>query len=314
MLSRLSCITLLSLAACAAPGSGLAELPEGVQCLSLTGRPLVARPLQPEAAAVLQERVDAARARVAERPEDPDAWVWLGRRLAYMGEFRAAIEVYTQGLARHPEHPALLRHRGHRYISVREFRRAVADLSRAEELLRGQEDVVEPDGDPARALGVSTLQQNVWYHLGLAHWLLGDVERAAECAAADLQLVHNADSLVSGSYWRYLALRRLGRDAEAERLLHPISAGMPLVENDSYRKVLLVAKGELTEAEALAGLTPDGEQALEFATIGYGVAVLRELRGDRAGAERLKREIEAGAMWPAFGHIAAEAELARGAR
>ena len=45
-------------------------------------------------------------------------------------QFREAIATFTQGLEIEPNNALLLRWRGHRYLSVREFDRAFADLTR----------------------------------------------------------------------------------------------------------------------------------------------------------------------------------------
>ena len=63
----------------------------------------------------------------------------------------------------------MYRHRGHRYVSIREFDRAIADLEYAATLIEGTEDEIEPDGMPnAMNIPVSSLHSNIWYHLGLA--------------------------------------------------------------------------------------------------------------------------------------------------
>ena len=56
----------------------------------------------------------------------------------------------------------------------------------------------------------------------------------------------NPDMLVATTYWYYLALARQGRSAEAAALLAPISAGMDIIENASYHRLLRLFKGELT--------------------------------------------------------------------
>jgi len=42
-----------------------------------------------------------------------------------LGRFREAIAVYSIGIDGHPEDSRLYRHRGHRFISIRLFERAV---------------------------------------------------------------------------------------------------------------------------------------------------------------------------------------------
>ncbi len=73
----------------------------------------------------------------------------------------------------------MYRHRGHRYITLREFDKAIADFNKAVELIEGTDDIVEPDGAPnAAGIPTSTLHTNIWYHLGLAHYLKGDFAAA----------------------------------------------------------------------------------------------------------------------------------------
>src|SRR4029079_14854032 len=119
------------------------------------------------------------RADLARDPSSADAAIWLGRRLAYLGRFPEAIEAFTQGIAIHPADARLYRHRGHRYITTRRFDREVADLTKASQLVAGKQDEVEPDGAPNKAgIPRSTLQSNIWYHLGLAQYLSGDFDAA----------------------------------------------------------------------------------------------------------------------------------------
>src|SRR5688572_17781695 len=107
-------------------------------------RPLV---LAPERRAQLESDLDGAAKTFASDPSEENT-IWLGRRHAYLGQYRRAIGVFSDGIARYPRSYKLLRHRGHRYITLREFDRAIADLSRAAELSRGVPDEIEPDGAP----------------------------------------------------------------------------------------------------------------------------------------------------------------------
>lgn len=295
-------IALALLAATAAP-------PPAPEARSLLGRPLFAPPLTDERRQRLERNLDAARREAAARPHDADATVWLGRRTAYLGRFREAIAIYTRGIERHPTDARLLRHRGHRYITVRELDRAVADLTRAGDLLRGRTDEVEPDGEP-NVLGVptSTLHFNVWYHLGLAHYLRGDFERALDAYRRCMDVSRgNPDRLVATSDWLYMTLRRLGRADEAARVLEPITADLKVIENHAYWHRLLMYKGGKRPQELL-GPRDDG---VELATYGYGVGNWHLYNGRRDEARRIFERVIAGPQWPAFGFIAAEAELAR---
>jgi len=110
-----------------------------------------------------------------------DALIWYGRRAAYLGRFQEAINIYSEGIEKHPEDARFYRHRGHRYISTRQYEKAIADFTNAAELIKGTEDQVEPDGLPNnRNIPLSTLHGNIWYHLGLAYYLQNDMEKALE--------------------------------------------------------------------------------------------------------------------------------------
>ena len=255
-------------------------------------------------------RYREAEAALAATPEDVDSLIWMGRRTAYLGRFREAIEVYTHAMTLHPDDARLYRHRGHRYVSVRALDRAVADFERAVALTTGAPDEVEPDGLP-NALGIptSTLQFNIWYHLGLAHYLRGDFTAAAEAYRSCLEVSVHPDSLVATSYWLYMTLRRLGRDADAAAVLDDIHEEMEIIESVAYLDLLLLFKGERT-LEDLVG--PAGSEAtLQSTTTGYGLGFwhLLEGRPDEARAmfERTRSGVD---QWAAFGFIASEAELA----
>ena len=282
---------------------------DGAEAVSLFGEPLAPPALSAEMRADREAKLAAARAEAEARPDDVDARIWLGRRTAYLGRYREAIDVYTRALAAHPDEPHLLRHRGHRYLSVRRFDLAVQDLERAAQLVAGKPDEVEPDGLPnARNIPVSTLQTNIWYHLGLAHYFLGDMEKARQAFQQCLDLSTNADMRVSTTHWLYMTLRRLGRVGEAEALLEPIRPDMDVIENRAYHLLTLMYKGEIPP-EAIPGLDNGGADA---PTLGYGLGDWYLYNGRRDDAVKAFREILTWKdQWSAFGYIAAEADLKR---
>jgi len=270
-----------------------------------------APPASPEARREMEARLAEARAAYRRNPRDADAAIWLGRRTAYLGRFREAVDIYTRGLRQHPRDARFLRHRGHRLITLRRFREAAADLSRAARLVRGQPDEVEPDGIPnERNTPTSTLQSNIWYHLGLAHYLLGDFPSALRAYRECLKVSRNPDMLVATSHWLYMTLRRAGRDREAARVLDRITPEMDIIENRDYHRLLMLYKGETTP-EALLAETERAGSALGNTTVGYGVGNWHLYHGRRAGAAALFRRVTSSPQWTSFGYIAAEADLKR---
>ncbi len=281
----------------------------GVEAFSLFGEPLVPPPLPAEVVADREKRLAEARAAAQARPDSADAQIWLGRRIAYLGRYREAIDVYTRALEQHPDDARLLRHRGHRYLSLRRFDLAIADLQRAARLIEGKPDEVEPDGLPnAKNIPTSTLQSNIWYHLGLAHYLVGDLESAERAYREAMKVSKNPDMLVATTHWLYMTLRRLGRAAEAEELLGPIRNDMDILENRAYHWLVLMYKGEISP-ESILTLT--GEDQLDPATLGYGMGNWHLYNGRRDEAVKAYRQVIAAGQWSAFGHLAAEADLKR---
>lgn len=282
-------------------------LPSGAEAVSLQGQPLFPPPLSENAATTYAARLAEAKAAYGHTPDNADSIIWLGRRTAYPGQFRKAIEIYTRGIALHPNDARLYRHRGHRYITIRRFDLAVRDFERAAELVKGRPDEVEPDGLPnARNIPTGTLQFNIWYHLGLAHYLRGDFPRALAAYGECMKVSRNADTRVATSHWLYMTLRRLGREQDAANVLVPITRDMDVIEDEAYHRLLLFYKGELP----VDSLVPAEPAPIADVASAYGVANWYLYNGRTSDAERLYRRILDTTQWPSFGFIAAEADVA----
>jgi tetratricopeptide (TPR) repeat protein len=292
------------------PGA-ITPLAGAAEAVSLLGDTLVPPALPNDVRTEYLARYREAEEALARDPDDAEALIWMGRRTAYLGRYRSAIDIYTRALTLHPDDARLYRHRGHRYVSIRELDHAIADLRRAAELTAGQPDEVEPDGLP-NALGIptSTLQFNIWYHLGLAYYLKGEFEAAADAYAACARVSVHPDSKVATAYWRTMTLKRLGRFEEARSVLAGITPDMEVIESGGYLDLLLLHKGERSPEDLIG---PAGAQAtLASTTTGYGVGAWYLLEGDADTARSVFERVLSGAsQWAAFGYIAAEAELAR---
>jgi tetratricopeptide (TPR) repeat protein len=244
-------------------------------------------------------------------PANMDSLIWYARRLGYLGQLREAIAVYTRGVALAPDNPWLYRHRGHRYLSVRDFPAAIRDLERAAALTQGKPDEVEPDGQPNPAgIPIGTLQSNIGYHLALAYYLHGDYAKAAQAARREVEAATNDDRRVSMAHWLYLSLRKLGRHEEAARVVAPMRRDMRIVENDNYHQLMLLYNGTLP-VDTLLAATTGGIGSSGDASTAYGVATWLSFSGREAEAVAIWRRLVASGQWGGFGTIAAEAELAR---
>ena len=281
----LSCLLLAACAADPRADTGLPALPEGVEALSLLGDTLRPPPMSDAVREDRDAKFAEALTAYEANPDDADAIIWLGRRTAYLGRYREAIAIYTEGITKHPNDARMYRHRGHRYISVRMFPSATADFEKAANLIAGQSDEVEQDGLPnARNIPTSTLQSNIWYHLGLAYYLVRDYENAARAYAECMGVSNNPDMFVATSYWYYMTLRRLGRSQEAAAVLEQISADMDIIENGTYQELLLLFKRQRQPRDVM-DTSGDDDLPLANATVGYGVGMYFALIGAESEAE-----------------------------
>jgi tetratricopeptide (TPR) repeat protein len=263
--------------------------------------------------AVYEAKLAEANKALEASPADPDLLIWSGRRTAYLGRYDEAIRIYTGGLRANPVYAPFYRHRGHRYITVRMFDRAIADLESAVRLIGGVPDRVEEDGLPNRAgKPTSTLQTNIYYHLALAYYLKGDFASAERNFRACLPLAKNDDMLVAASDWLYMSCRRQGKSAaELADILAPINEKMTIHEDSAYFNRLLMYKGLRTPESLLEG-SGDEANGVTIATYGYGVANWYLYNGETEKARELLERVVAGTNKAAFGYIAAEADLERG--
>jgi tetratricopeptide (TPR) repeat protein len=238
--------------------------------------------------------------------------IWLGRRLSYLNTFDSAIALYTKSIARFPESYKLLRHRGHRYISTRQFDLAIQDFEAAAVLMKDQPIETEPDGLPNKInTPLSSGHFNVWYHLGLAYYLKGDFEKALSAYLECMKVSNNDDLKVATADWLYMTYRRLGKENEAKEVLNGIATEMTIVENDSYFKRLKMYKGLLPADSVLNPNPNNSDYDLSLATQGYGVANWYYTNGDKGKAKEILDKVVKGKSVNSFGYIAAETDLKR---
>lgn len=285
-------------------------LPGEPETFSLFGEPLYRVPLRPETLKTHKEHYKVAVKDWQEDPDDPDKLIWLGRRTAYLGKYRESIAIYSTGIEKFPENPKMYRHRGHRFITMRLFDRAIEDFEKAAQLMIKAPDEVEPDGIPnPRGVPVSTLYFNVYYHLGLSYYLKGDFEKALESYLKCMEVSEIDDKYVATAHWTYMTLRTMDRKDEAESYLGHVRKEMDIIENHHYHSCLLMYKGEKTLEALLKEARDDG--ALGLVTTGYGVANWYNYNGEKDKAVKILREITALDGWAGFGYIAAESDLKR---
>src|SRR3982751_6733369 len=105
------------------------------------------------------DAIRSARAALDADPKNVARIIDLGVAQSGARQFREAIATFTRGLETEPNKTLLLRWRGHRYLSVREFDRAFADLT--------------------RGAALDSTIYGIWYHLGVVHYVRGEFADAA---------------------------------------------------------------------------------------------------------------------------------------
>lgn len=258
------------------------------EVVSLLGKKLYATPAQGDELAKLEEGLRESLQSVEKDPESVENIIRYGRALAGLWRYHEAIEVYSKGIKVYPDQAMLYRHRGHRYISIREFEKAETDLAKAAELNDSDFDI--------------------WYHLGLAHYLQGEFDKAFLAYQSCLKAAEDDDARVAVSNWLFNIASRLGRKEDTDKVLGDVGQAMKVEENTSYFNLLLFYKGLKSEDEIVSwAATSD----LDAATVGYGLGCWHLANGRPDKARAYFEKIVSTPYWPAFGYIAAEAELFR---
>jgi tetratricopeptide (TPR) repeat protein len=301
-------ILLAFLVACSAPEKKAEVVPV---LTGLDGKEYFEPARSPAAQARLDSNLTVARKNFEADPSEEN-YIWLGRRQAYLYRYGDAIRTFTEGLANYPNSYRLFRHRGHRYITLRDFNKAIADLQMAASLMPRQPLEIEPDGQPNKLnQPLSNTQFNVWYHLGLAHYLKGDFESAEKAYLQCLDVSDNDDLLTATADWLYMTYRRMNKPEEAAKVLELIRPDMNIIENDSYYLRLQMYKGMIPPDDLLKVSSTNDDVDLALATQGYGVGNWYLCEGDTTRAVEIFKQVTSGKHFAAFGFIAAEADLQR---
>jgi len=255
----------------------------------------------------LLQQYSEAEERYNSKPKNAENIIWYGRRAAYLGNYEQAIAIFTEGIEIFPADARFYRHRGHRFISLRKFDEAINDLEKAAKLIKDTENEIEADGMPnALNIPVSTLHGNIWYHLGLAYYLIHDYEKAnwayLNCRAS----ATNPDNIVSSTHWLYMIQRRLGNRNIADSLLLQIDEQTSVIENHNYLELCIFYKGKIP-IDSLMHTSSDN--AASYATK-YGLANWFFYNNDKDKSRRLMEDIVKGESRSSFGYIAAESDLA----
>lgn len=307
---RNSCHTLLLLivfASCAPKQEQQNNNPEptSAEAISFSGKPLFAA--KPDSIAL--RKADSIITTIKGKSDlNEDDYIQIGQQLVASNRFMASVDAYSEGLQKFPNSFKLLRHRGHRYISIRQLDNAIADLNRAEELIRDQPDVPEYD---ATGHETGTYQHWIWYHIGLYYFFNQAYIQAAPAFEKCLAASRNNKNIVGASDWLYNTYMRLGEKEKAMKLLEPITPDFDTDREHPYFRRVMLYKGEITPEELVDVNQDPAKTSVGDVTKMYGLANWYAYQGEKEKAMNLYQKIvQSESGWPGFAYAAAEKELA----
>jgi tetratricopeptide (TPR) repeat protein len=245
--------------------------------------------------------ISSIRAKTALSEED---YISIGRSLSGIGQFRKVVETYTEGLAKFPDSYRLLRHRGHRYINLRQLEPAIADLTRAEQLIAQEPPVFETDaaGKPG-----ASYQHQIWYHIGVYHFLKRGYQKGAEAFEKSLATAYSGGDKAGASDWLYNCYMRAGQKEKASAVAKPFTADFNIENKDyPYYRRLMLFNNVIKPAELVDENNSIGNMSLTELTKLYGLANYYRYQGDTTHAQTLYSRILESSEWAGFAYACAE--------
>jgi len=263
-------------------------------CLTLTSR-ATAQSVEYRSRAGVEFRAQAdtgaiarAQSALAADPTNVDKIIQLGLAQSAVRQYHDAIATFTRGMKIDAKNPLLYRWRGHRYISIGAFDKALIDLTRGNKL--------------------DSTNYDILYHLGVAHFERGEFGQAAHAFAQAQRRAPNDNELAGSTDWLWMSLARAKRGADAQKALAPITDTMKITSATAYAQRLKLYRGVIGPDQVIG---PTDTAAVQVATMSFGVGNWYLAKGDTANARLwFKRAVDSGG-WPGFAFFAAETELKR---
>jgi tetratricopeptide (TPR) repeat protein len=221
-------------------------------------------------------------------PRNVDKIIQLGLAQSAVRQYHDAIATFTRGMQIDAKNPLLYRWRGHRYISIGAFDKALTDLTRGNKL--------------------DSTNYDILYHLGVAHFERREFGQAAKAFAQAQRRAPNDNEIAGSTDWLWMSLARAKRGAEAQRALAPINDTLKITSATAYAQRLKLYRGVIGPDQVLG---PSDTAAVQVATMSFGIGNWYLAKGDTANARKwFKRAVDSGG-WPGFAFFAAETELRR---
>ena len=250
---------------------------------------------------------------LSDMEEDPSNPVHYGRAGMHswsLNDLSGSLAIFDKGTENCPENYELYWCKTLLKTTMRDLVGAIADAERAVVLINGKAD----HGLDARIFMQSNPHQYtpcsihymIWYHLGMAYYLNGDLEKAKQAYLECDNFIYANDALVARSCWFYPVLRELGEYDQATELMEGIDDDIKILADPAYGDQSLLFKGTLSVADIQAKADNDGKLN---SVQEYAIAYWHYTQGDLDKAKVLFEHVCARPEIWRYVHIAAEAKL-----
>ncbi|CAN5342598.1 hypothetical protein BH10BAC4_BH10BAC4_24550 [soil metagenome] len=236
-----------------------------------------------------------------------DDYVEIGKQYVATTRYQEAIDLYTKGLAKFPQSYKILRNRGHRYLTLRQVDKALADLTKAEKLVRTQPDVMEfgLDGKPT-----ATVRHQIWYHIGVSNYLMGNYAKAVAAFEQAVATGGDLKNVVGASDWLYNSSQRAGDKDKAAKTIASITPDLDTDRDNVYFRRIMLYKGVIKPEELVDVTIAPEKMTIQDVTKMYGLANWYSYNGDKQKANSLyKIIISSPDAWPGWAYAGAEKDV-----
>lgn len=274
------------------------------ETVSFLGKPLFAKAVD----SLVMARTDSAIQSIKTKSDlSEEDYISISRFLVSTGRFKAAVENFSEGIEKFPNSFKLLRHRGHRYLNLRQPDKGLVDLVKAEKLIRAEPETWEYD---AAGKPTATYQHQIWYHIGLAHFLKREYNESATAYEKSLQYTKEGNNIAGASDWLYNAYQRSGQQAKIPNLIKPFTLDFAIEDPTySYYRRLLLFNGVIKPQELVDENLGLDQLSLGNVTELYGLADWYRYQGDTAKANVLCKKIVQSNDWAGFAVACAELDV-----
>lgn len=242
---------------------------------------------------IMQPDEAEVRAKLVERPDDPDLWYELGMALANKGENMAAVNAFSAGIPYAPFDACLHFGRGRKMNSADLFWPSIAELTLAHRL--------------------DATEWTFLYYRATTYNLHGYFEESCEDFKECVRIA-GPDEACPMIHWLFttylLELKDPSRAVESLKLI-PLDAAAPQMDYGYLRCFKLytgqISKEEFVDIEDMKKkcLKRPGRIELELNTMYYGLFAYCVYTNDMEGAKRALQELLKIAIPESFGYLKA---------